>query len=721
MSHVMTTGGAAGTSQLLKYLKFNALSTRLCVMRLTSHELLVAGSAPSQILDTNINELYLCGARSSQLRTIVTASQPTCIFCARAMKLMPFRVARRHLTLAARDVKYTATVLSPMYVHLSPLHGCLAYGSRALAQQWEAGNPLACAPFHRHTSDESLQPTRNRSLPAPHLGPALQGRFLGLALRLPPTEVRGALIDLGIAPLARKTKVSIARFERLVELLIFALPPDSLTVPMRGPHPTPRGFAADADAMRAAPSLCGLSIYLAYVWASARSKYCLLAFLLALQAELSPRRILAPSADPACAAWAQAWVEAVFEMDVNYLLGGGSVCVPPPEAELAWLLALGGCDAKCPLGVGAEGDDDSVGSIRGGEGGGVGCGADAGGGVAGVVVGRGGVGGGLGGVQLEATALERLAYTLSTRHGRAPEVRQEHHGYRGQPAIADCVEACACELIGLALWNGIGAFDAAALPPAADPRVVAFFGGSSGGSGGGSGGDDAREGAAGGGGGEAATGTTAASAAWYDIMSARPGLHYMLGRHDEEGEYELFPSVTNMVDLLGSLLGVAVETPPVVEAHEAGGGSVGVAASVPMAPVWPGAPIEWRLEGTSRHPVLHVRWAQRGASERGGGGAVVEAVAAKAEEGRGGRVDARGAAGEVPREMEEIRIVFNGARHCYSVRNALATEPAWVVDVRRAWRARWRVRGELPRKARTAGARLLGGVEGMCRVSEHLQ
>ena len=49
-----------------------------------------------------------------------------------------------------------------------------------------------------------------------------------------------------------------------------------------------------------------------------------------------------------------------------------------------------------------------------------------------------------------------------------------HHGFLGQPAVADCVEACARELIGLALWDG-EAYNSARLPATADAGLVAFF------------------------------------------------------------------------------------------------------------------------------------------------------------------------------------------------------------------------------------------------------
>lgn len=61
-----------------------------------------------------------------------------------------------------------------------------------------------------------------------------------------------------------------------------------------------------------------------------------------------------------------------------------------------------------------------------------------------------------------------------------------------------------------------------------------------------------------------------------------------------------------------------------------------------------------------------------------------------------------------------MRIVFNGARHCYSTRDAMATEPAWVGSVRRAWRRR------LPRArpAAMAAARLLG-LQGPVLMARH--
>ena len=47
---------------------------------------------------------------------------------------------------------------------------------------------------------------------------------------------------------------------------------------------------------------------------------------------------------------------------------------------------------------------------------------------------------------LSPAALERLAFSLC-RRGALPDVVQERHGWRGQPDVPDCVEACAREVL----------------------------------------------------------------------------------------------------------------------------------------------------------------------------------------------------------------------------------------------------------------------------------
>ena len=419
----------------------------------------------------------------------------------------------RHLH--ARDALSTATVLAPTSLHLSPVHGLAIFGSPALSHLHKqrsggAAHELTRVLFHRNTlvqgkeivehhlldevPEAPLLPTRNRSLPTAHLSPALQGRCLGLALqRASPVEVRASLEAGGVADLARRTKCSVARFERFVGVLSAAV------------HGAPLGTA----------------VFLAFVWSRAESKACLLRFLEAL----APHQpgLFAADAAPSCEAWRQEWVGGAFEPDVHYLLGGGSVAAPPPPRELEHLL-------------------------------------------------RGEVGGEAGG----AAALERLCFTLVARHGCAPEVRQEQHGYRGQPEIADCVEACAREALGLALWDG-ARFDATRLPPSAEPAVARFF---------------SHEATA-----------PSAGATWFALLQARPGLHYMLGlehgprvgstdsSHTIRGSgrkqglafsYELHPTVGNWVATLESLLRTPLTPPPPPPA-----------APVPL---WPQCSLRWWRE-----------------------------------------------------------------------------------------------------------------------------
>ena len=218
------------------------------------------------------------------------------------------------------------------------------------------------------------------------------------------------------------------------------------------------------------------------------------------------------------------------------------------------------------------------------------------------------------------------------------------------------------EALCLALWDG-ATYDTARLPTTADPTVCAFF---------------APDGAASAG---------SAGALWFELLQARPGLHYMVGQHHdshppvrpflltltltrtaptaawqlglERGlaySYELFPSVDNYVATLSSLLRTPLEPPP----HTADG---------PPRPLWRGCALLWWVEGDERTPVIAMAPAG-GASE------------------------------------DELRVVFNGQRHCYSVRNALASEPAWLQEVRRSWHGLWQA-GRLPSEARVVAARLL--------------
>ena len=193
--------------------------------------------------------------------------------------------------------------MAPDALALSPVTGALCWGSPALSALWHVGGDassppvarLARALFHRHDPQEPLRLTANKSLPGCHLQdrPAWQGHLLGLACRGASTgEVREHCSRLGVAEVARETKVSLARFSALVRLLGDALQPATCDALRPATCDALRPATCDAlqptGAARAAnaslpPGLCGSAVWLAYLWASATRKECLLDFLVALQ------------------------------------------------------------------------------------------------------------------------------------------------------------------------------------------------------------------------------------------------------------------------------------------------------------------------------------------------------------------------------------------------------------------------------------------------------
>ena len=61
-----------------------------------------------------------------------------------------------------------------------------------------------------------------------------------------------------------------------------------------------------------------------------------------------------------------------------------------------------------------------------------------------------------------------LAAALALGGTRAAPLNQGRYGYRGQPAVADCAEVCARELLNSLLWDAAAQrFDTDRLPPRA--------------------------------------------------------------------------------------------------------------------------------------------------------------------------------------------------------------------------------------------------------------
>ena len=263
------------------------------------------------------------------------------------------------------------------------------------------------------------------------------------------------LREQGVNALARRTKVSVARFERLLSML-------------RDPTPT--------DAML---TVCSRTVLLAHLWANATSKRCLAEFLDAASHAVGD------------ALWAD---RAAFDAD----FGPEDASEPPADSAAA---------------------------------------------------------------TLSPAALERLAFSLC-RRGALPDVVQERHGWRGQPDVPDCVEACAREVLTHAIFDpGRHRLDASRLPPTTDAAVAAFF---------------------------AADGEChrpRAGAAWFALCCARDGLNYV--RED----YELYPSIESFCVALGSLVGRELHPPPQSD----------------LAPLWDGCAIGWRaspFSGAMKRPVL---------------------------------------------------------------------------------------------------------------------
>ena len=166
-------------------------------------------------------------------------------------------------------VRGTMTCLRPEFYHLSPAIGLalsaggshllanlyglqpktlLANGARGMNLDgtpdiWKASGcgSLVREIFHRNHPDEPLRPTTNRSLAAAHLSPSITATVASLAASrdsggsVAHATLRQAVCSdtgLTLPALAKHTGVTIARFERLVELVMAA--DDQVDAPL--PH-----------------------------------------------------------------------------------------------------------------------------------------------------------------------------------------------------------------------------------------------------------------------------------------------------------------------------------------------------------------------------------------------------------------------------------------------------------------------------------------------------
>ena len=146
--------------------------------------------------------------------------------------------------------------------------------SAGRAERWR-GSPigrLARDLLHRNHAEEPLYPTTNRSLPAAHLSASLCAHVGALASeRISVGSVHGALsraicsdTGLTLPKLAKATGVSIARFERLVELVRLA-DEESSGMCERVAAGTADGGASDNPPRFAFPG-AGTSMLLRLLW-----------------------------------------------------------------------------------------------------------------------------------------------------------------------------------------------------------------------------------------------------------------------------------------------------------------------------------------------------------------------------------------------------------------------------------------------------------------------
>jgi hypothetical protein len=221
-----------------------------------------------------------------------------------------------------------------------PARGVLLQTSPLLPSLWALGglatvySPAALlvrALWHRHEPQEPLRHTRNRSLPGAHLAEdlTLTGHCFGLAMAgASEAEAVVALRALGVSALAKRTKVSLARFARLVELTRDGLRAETaLPGALHASSSEPRSAScssASADAPMAArthghlpPAVCTGTVLMAFVWSAAVSKGDILAFLEAAASHVPPGTLLRAGGGGAAQhddhAWRGEWLAACYQ------------------------------------------------------------------------------------------------------------------------------------------------------------------------------------------------------------------------------------------------------------------------------------------------------------------------------------------------------------------------------------------------------------------------
>lgn len=399
--------------------------------------------------------------------------------------------------LRAVDVHGCLSSMRPTAWALSPAVGLALAQDAGLWANVRAHRSACDKPFSRLVRELTWAPcheaplrrTRNESLPAAHLDAELLAHLAGLGLytQLDDDGVHAALRAVGVSALAKRTRVTIARFVRLARTMREAA---DQTTPATAPDLAP--LARPVHALVATLS-----------WDVCSSRECLLRYLLTLQryAPVLADERLATDADERAR-----WLAQTL-----------------PPAELACAEALG-AGARAVLRVRAWEQQ------RGPE-------------------------------HAESAAAFELLAAASASSGMSdgpPEVKMGHFRYRGQTARADCVEVVLRQTIDELLWCAMRrGFELRRLPVGAAPAVRAFY--------------EELDGVATGGQVRAEEGA-ALSQRWFELCAQLRRATFLSGSAEKGGQYELAPTLDNVVRSLAEMLGVPLGSIAELEAFPAHAG-----------------------------------------------------------------------------------------------------------------------------------------------------
>ena len=354
-------------------------------------------------------------------------------------------------------VRGTMTLLPSGWRHLSPAVGLAlsSGGSQLVSRLYEQGLAdlgkgsgsapcsLATELFHRNHHAEPLHPTSNRSLPAAHLSASLcahvgaiaSGGLTGTAARAALVRATCSQTGLTLPKLASATGVSIARFERLVDLVRVA---DEESSP-----------AATAGVFGECVPNAGSTLLMRHLWlrSSPYGKGLLWEYMRTLRALIH---------EHCCTAAAPGASE--DEVEAHFLRSTFSrdeLVSPTAAGEAA--IRLFACRAQpVTVACGAASESAELGEAM------PPC--------------NGHVTAELGEEARQAEAFEFVCAAMANGAEQPTPLLQGRFGYNGQPPVADCAEACVRELLNVLLWSPErGAFDAAKLPSSAMAGLRGFY------------------------------------------------------------------------------------------------------------------------------------------------------------------------------------------------------------------------------------------------------